>query len=105
MMRQAGERMYQKEIIYMDLLYNDVKQRCAGYLKLDKRQERYRIELQVKNISNCEDGSFPIRLQDESGWREEGVLILKDGSGRWTGSMEKQVMAAEVLLRDSYRIK
>lgn len=105
MMRQAGERMYQKEIIYMDLLHNDVKQSCAGYLKLDKRQERYRAELQVKNISNYADGSFPIRLQDESGWREEGMLILKDGSGRWTGSMEKQVMAAEILLRDSYRIK
>jgi len=97
--------MYQKEIIYMGLFHNDVKERNAGYLKVDKREGAYRLELQVKNIPGAITGSFPIRLQSETGWQETGVLTVKEGNGKWNGSIAEPVRRAEVLLSDVKKIK
>ncbi|MBD5521967.1 MAG: hypothetical protein HDR03_12255 [Lachnospiraceae bacterium] len=97
--------MYQKEIVYMNLFENNIKISCVGYLKQEKKQENYNIELQVKSVPNKFTGNFPIRIQGTSGWKEPGSLTINGGSGKWTGSVSEQVIKAEVLLSDSYRIK
>lgn len=97
--------MYQKEIVYMNLFENEMKVSCVGYLKLERIQENYNIELQVKNVPNMFMGNFPIRLQGENDWKEADALTIKGGSGKWVGSMSERVSRAEVILTDSYRIR
>ncbi|MDE5932238.1 MAG: hypothetical protein K2H40_07120 [Lachnospiraceae bacterium] len=97
--------MYQKEIIYMGLFHDQVKERNAGYLKVDKRDSLYRLELQVKNISSAITGNFPIRLQSETGWQEAAALVIKEGNGKWNGNIAKPVLRAEILLSDAMKIK
>lgn len=97
--------MYQKEIIYMGLFRDNEKERNAGYLKVDKREKIYRLELQVKNIPGAITGNFPIRLQSETGWQEAALLAVKEGNGKWNGSMTEPVWRAEVILSDAKKIK
>ena len=97
--------MYQKEIIYMGLFRNDIREGNAGYLKVDKRDSVYRLELQVKNISGAVTGNFPIRLQSETGWREADVLVIKEGNGKWNGRVAEPVLRVEVLLSDVQKVK
>lgn len=97
--------MYQKEIIYLGLFHNDVKERNAGYLKVDKREDVYRLELQVKNLPGAVTGSFPVRLQSETGWREADALVIKDGNGKWSQSMAEPVLRAEIIVSNVKRIK
>lgn len=97
--------MYQKEIIYMGLFHNDIKEKNAGYLKVDKREDTYHLELQVKNLSGAIAGSFPVRLQSQTGWQEADALVVKDGNGKWSGSAAEQILRAEVIVSDTKRIK
>lgn len=97
--------MYQKEIIYMGLFHDQVKERNAGYLKVDKRDGMYRVELQVKNMSGAVTGNFPIRLQSEAGWQEADVLAIKEGNGKWNGRAAEPVLRAEIILSDAWKIK
>ena len=57
--------MYQKEIIYMSLFRDGVREKNAGYLKVSGCEETFRIELQVKNLPGAITGNFPIRLRRE----------------------------------------
>lgn len=100
-----GIKMYKKEIIYMSLYDNDVKEGCVGYLKSEERQEKFKLELQIKNVSEALTGNYPIRLQSIAGWQEDGVLMLKDGCGMWTGNAAEPILRAEIILSDAYKIK
>ncbi len=97
--------MYQKEIIYMSLYEKEIKQGCVGYLKLETKQDKYQLEVQVKKIPRAITGNFPIRLQSETGWREIGMLAVKDGCGKWTGNIANALLKAEILLSESSKIK
>ena len=97
--------MYQKEIIYMGLFHDQVKERNAGYLKVDERDGMYRVELQVKNMSAAVTGNFPIRLQSEAGWQEADLLAIKEGNGKWNGRAAEPVLRAEIILSDAWKIK
>lgn len=97
--------MYQKEIIYMGLFHDQVKERNAGYLKVNALDGVYRLELQIKNMSEAITGNFPIRLQSETGWQEADVLAVKEGSGKWNGSIAGPVLRAEIILSDTSKIK
>lgn len=97
--------MCQKEIMYLGLFYQDVREQNAGYLKADKKGDIFCLELQVKKLPGTVTGNFPIRLQSETGWREAGMLIIKDGNGKWNGSAAEQILRAEVILSDTNRIK
>lgn len=96
--------MYQKEIIYISLYNNDVKEGCIGYLKSENKQGNFQLELQVKNVPDIISGSFPIRLQGSTDWQEAGLLTIQNGYGRWTGSIDQQVLKAEIMLPNPYRI-
>lgn len=96
--------MYQKEIIYISLYNNDVKEGCIGYLKSEKKQDDFRLELQVKNVPDIISGSFPIRLQSGNEWQEADLLTIQNGCGRWTGSIGEQVLKAEIILPNPYKI-
>ncbi len=102
---ERGEKMCQKEIMYLGLFYQDVREQNAGYLKADKKGDIFCLELQVKKLPGTVTGNFPIRLQSETGWREAGMLIIKDGNGKWNGSAAEQILRAEVILSDTNRIK
>lgn len=99
------KNMYQKEIIYLNLYDNDVKEGCVGYLKSEERQGKFRLELQTKNIPEALSGNCPISLQDTTGWHDAGILMLKEGNGRWTGSAGEPVLRVEIDLPDSDKIK
>lgn len=98
-------KMYKKEIIYMSLYDNDVKEGCVGYLKSEERQGKFRLELQIKNIPWALSGNYPIRLQSTMGWHEDGVLMLKEGSGIWTGNADEPIIRVEIVLSEPYKIK
>lgn len=97
--------MYQKEIIYMSLYKDNIKEGCVGYLKSEERQGIFRMELQIKNIEGTLTGDYPIRILNTTGWHEVGNLILKNGNGKWTGSMTEPVIRAEINLSDIKVIK
>lgn len=97
--------MYQKEIIYMSLYNDEVKERCVGYLKSEERQGNFRLELQIKNIQGATAEKCPIRLQGASGWQEAGSLMFQEGNGKWTGSAAEPVLRAEIILSDISIIK
>ena len=97
--------MYYKEIVYMNLFENDVKISCVGFFKLEKKQEDYKMELQVKNIPKVFTGKYPIRLQGENDWKEAGMISIEAGCGKWMGTISEPVMTVEILLADSHRIK
>ena len=97
--------MYWKEIIYMSLFEDEIKKECVGYLKSEMKQEEYQIEIQVKKIPMTITGSFPIRIQSETGWQETGMLVIKDGCGKWGGRTMEAVIKAEIIVSDSAKIK
>ena len=84
--------MYQKEIIYLGLFHHDSREKNAGYLKVSGSDNIFRLELQVKNLPGAVTGSFPIRLQSETGWREADALVLKEGNGKWSGSAAENIL-------------
>ena len=97
--------MYWKEIIYMSMFEDEIKKECVGYLKSEKKQNGYQIEIQVKKIPMTIAGSFPIRIQSETGWQETGMLVIKDGCGKWSGGIMAAVIKAEIILSNSAKIK
>ncbi len=97
--------MYQKEIIYLGLFHHDSREKNAGYLKVSGSDNIFRLELQVKNLPGAVTGSFPIRLQSETGWREADALVLKEGNGKWSGSAAENILRAEIILSDEKRIR
>lgn len=97
--------MYQKEIIYLSLYDNQIKTGSAGFLKVERRQEAYKLELQIKNAAGINSGALSIRLQNETGWQEVGPLTLKDGGGSWKGSAREAVSRVEIILSELRRIK
>ncbi|MBD5453067.1 MAG: hypothetical protein HDR30_01905 [Lachnospiraceae bacterium] len=97
--------MYWKEIIYMSLFEDEIKKECVGYLKSEKKQDEYQLEIQVKKIPMTIAGSFPIRIQSETGWQETGMLVIKDGCGKWSGEVKEAVIKAEIIVSDSAKIK
>lgn len=97
--------MYQKEIIYMSLFRDGVREKNAGYLKVSGCEETFRIELQVKNLPGAITGNFPIRLQSETGWREADVLAVKEGRGKWSGIAAEQILRVEIILSDMKRVR
>lgn len=97
--------MYWKEIIYMNLFENEIKKDCVGYLKSEKKQDKYEVEVQVKKLPAAMTGSFPLRLQSETGWQEMGMLVMKEGGGKWNGSLKETVLRAEIIVSDAEKIK
>lgn len=97
--------MYWKEIIYMSLFENEIKKECVGYLKSEKKQDKYEAEIQVKKLQEAMAGNFPIRLQSKTGWQEMGMLVVKEGAGKWNGTLADAVLRAEIIISDSKRIK
>lgn len=97
--------MYQKEIIYMSMYKDDIKEGCVGYLKSEEREGKFKLELQVKNIPDTLTGEYSIRLQSMAGWNETGGLMIKDGNGKWTGSVAEPVLRAEIIISDISTIK
>lgn len=98
-------KMYQKEIIYMSLYNDDVKEGCVGYLKSEERQGRFKLELQVKNISGNITGSYPLRFQNADGWQDVDLFMLNAGNGRWSGNAAEPVFGAEIILSEISAIK
>ncbi len=97
--------MYWKEIIYMSLFEDEIKKECVGYLKSEKKQDKYQLEIQVKKIPITITGSFPIRIQSEAGWQETGMLVIKDGCGKWSGEAMAAVIKAEIIVSNTAKIK
>lgn len=97
--------MYWKEIIYMSLFEDEMKKECVGYLKAEKKQDNCRLEIQVKKMPLTITGNFPIRIQSETGWQETGALAIKDGCGKWSGSVTADVVKAEIILSDAVKIR
>lgn len=97
--------MYQKEIIYMSLFNEDVKEGCVGYLKSEKRQDKYRIEVQIKNLKEVFDGNYTIHIHDAADRATNDLVMIKKGMGSWHGSADGQTLRAEIILSDIYKIK
>ncbi|MCM1156780.1 MAG: hypothetical protein NC314_11740 [Roseburia sp.] len=97
--------MYQKEVIYLHLFDGEIKGNCVGYLKAEKKEGQYALELQVRNFPQGITGSFPIRLQSENGWQEPDALTVKEGDGKWTGTLAEAPLRAEVIISPASKIK
>lgn len=97
--------MYQKEIIYLHLFDGEIRGSCVGFFKMEKKENRYFLEIQVKNLLPDMTGGFPIRLQTETEWREADMLTIKDGNGKWTGTSKEQILRAEIIVSRTKKIK
>lgn len=96
--------MYQKEIIYLNLLCNDEKEKNVGFLKIEKKEEVCCLSLQIKNVMSHSNGNFPIRMQTQKGWKEVDTVALQSGSASWEKNVEEEVWRIEIMLSDSYKI-
>lgn len=95
--------MYQKEIIYLNLMSQEVKEKNAGFCKIEKKQDIYQIDLQIKN-STSNSGTFPIRIQTPDGWKEINTVTIASGCGSFIASMKEEVYRIEIILSDVHKI-
>ncbi len=98
--------MYQKEIIYVALSKNGEKTGNAGFAKVENKEGRGKIFLQLKNIPHTVNGAFPIRLYDGEEWKEIDKINIKEGSGAWqTDNTDfKAGIQLQIILENGYQI-
>ncbi len=98
--------MYQKEIIYVALSKNGEKTGNAGFAKVENKEGRGKLFLQLKNIPHTVNGAFPIRLYDGEEWKEIDKINIKEGSGVWqTDNADfKAGIQLQIMLENGYQI-
>ncbi len=98
--------MYQKEIIYVALSKNGEKTGNAGFAKVENKEGRGKLFLQLKNIPHTVNGAFPIRLYDGEEWKEIDKINIKEGSGVWqTDNTDfKAGIQLQIMLENGYQI-
>ncbi len=98
--------MYQKEIIYVALSKNGEKTGNAGFAKVENKEGRGKLFLQLKNIPHTVSGAFPIRLYDGEEWKEIDKINIKEGSGVWqTDNTDfKAGIQLQIMLENGYQI-
>ncbi len=98
--------MYQKEIIYVALSKNGEKTGNAGFAKVENKEGRGKIFLQLKNIPHTVNGVFPIRFYDGEEWKEIDKISIKEGSGVWqTDNTDfKAGIQLQIILENGYQI-
>lgn len=69
---------YQKKIVYLDYLENGMKLQNAGFLRIEEKDGRMRLELRVKNIPEQFAGEYAVNA-DSGG--TVGRISLSRGSG------------------------
>ncbi len=96
--------MYQREIIYLDLLHNHGKEKNAGFLKIEKKEKDYFLSMQLKNLTGLKQTSLKVRLQTDKGWQEKDNVFLENGSGKWEMSTRDEIYQIEVLISDADKV-
>ncbi|MBQ6806198.1 MAG: hypothetical protein IJO97_02055 [Lachnospiraceae bacterium] len=96
--------MYQKEIIYLSLMCHDEKEKNAGFFKIEKKANIYRLSLHIKNIMSNHSGNFPIRVQTKDDWKELDTIMLNAGCGCWEKDVKEEILRIEIKLSDTYKI-
>ncbi len=98
--------MYQKEIIYVALSKNGEKTGNAGFAKVENKEGRGKLFLQLKNIPHNVNGVFPVRLYDGEEWKEIDKINIKEGSGVWrTDNTDfKAGIQLQIMLENGYQI-
>ncbi len=83
--------MYQKEIIYLTLSKKGEKLGNAGYVRVENREGKYHLSMQIQNLPESLTGVFAISLRRQDGWEEIDTITIKGGKGVW----QKQNMQIE----------
>lgn len=83
--------MYQKEIIYLTLSKQGEKMGNAGYVRVENREGKYHLSMQIQNLPESLTGVFAISLRRQDGWEEIDTITIKGGKGVW----QKQNMQME----------
>ena len=83
--------MYQKEIIYLTLSKKGEKLGNAGYVRVENREGKYHLSMQIQNLPESLNGVFAISLRRQEGWEEIDTITIKGGKGVW----QKQNMQVE----------
>lgn len=83
--------MYQKEIIYLTLSKKGEKRGNAGYVRVENREGKYHLSMQIQNLPESLTGVFAISLRRRDGWEEIDTITIKGGKGVW----QKQNMQME----------
>lgn len=96
--------MYQKEIIYLSLMNGNIKEKNAGFLKLEKKGKMCQLFLQIKDVTEAAQGDYPIRMQTADGWQEIDMLAIEAGCGDKSICLENEVYRIEIMLMNGYKI-
>lgn len=98
--------MYQKEMIYAQLLKNGERMGNVGFAKVENRDGTGKILLKIQNVPNSVSGIFPIRFYNGTKWEEIDKLAIKDGKGTWqTENQEiEDGVQLQIFLTDGYQI-
>ncbi len=98
--------MYQKEMIYTQLLKNGERMGNVGFAKVENRDGTGKILLKIQNVPHSVSGTFPIRFYNGTEWEEIDKLAIKDGKGTWqTENQEiKDGVQLQIFLPDGYQI-
>ena len=75
--------MYQKEIIYLTLSKQGEKMSNAGYVRVENREGKYHLSMQIQNLPESLTGVFAISLRRQDGWEEIDTITIKGGKGTW----------------------
>lgn len=98
--------MYQKEIIYVELSKNGEGKGNAGFAKVENREGNGKVFLNLKNLPETVNGTYPIRLYDGEEWKEINKVSVKDGGASWR--IENVRLGAgiqlQILLNNGYQV-
>lgn len=98
--------MYQKEIIYVELSKNGEGKGNAGFAKVENREGNGKVFLNLKNLPETVNGTYPIRLYDGEEWKEINKVSVKDGGASWR--IENIKLGAgiqlQILLSNGYQV-
>lgn len=95
--------MYQREIIYLSFVNQEIKEKNAGFCRIERKQEFYYIELQIKKMENY-SGTFPVRIQTINGWKEIGKIEIASGTGSFLASIKEEMHQIEIRITKDHKI-
>lgn len=72
--------LYEKKITYLSLFRDDIKETNVGFVRFTAKNNECRMDLQIKNVKDCKDGSYPLYFLIEAERITVGEIYVQAGA-------------------------
>ncbi len=99
--------LYDRKIKYLDYMENGIKVGGGGFAKLELRNGKFRLHLQVSGLHGTDSFLRDVILLTDTGESGLGQMELKEGAGsfRYEGSLEKGIGQTDARYEELQGIK